>query len=798
MFKQLYKTGVRFLSSAATDDEWKIVNGVFVKVARMTQPPAAVSAEQSLDAIANTSPAEVTSESTPIFSSADPMEPLEMHSIEMDQQFSARQNKWKALLGTLEPVKTMTKKTYPNRYKSNEYFQPIVRAGDLGTNRLLSKSEPTKEKVEKVRQTSIEFPDLLKAAETSNALPSGQLSWRDSLDTGYKKWTSSAADDANHVKLSTFLKTYSPDSVSTRELVEFAAPLICPKRNEGPSPLIGLKPAHVWQLYSIVSNNAPSLLNALTSQHWSSIIRSTVLSFFPTNPAIVTIPEFLGPMLQKCSNRIVSDKKYRGVSFTAETYAALYKAHYGDPRKAIAVHEIARSNAATSKVPLITDESIRIFLGVLLYGGGPEFRMPDVHIQRSGPILAYRTNSSGTKPTLVDVASVVEDLWQDMEDFVIRPSQDTYLAFLEAFAVFGEKNMVEKVHKRLTLAAKRKNGMMDDLVYKALMDAHEKCGNFTAVTRLFDSLEAAHVPFDISIVNANLRCLFNIGQFETLLNCFHRIAQSSTVHPTDETIDILLCSLVKFGPQPEIASAYLTAVNKFLTATIDFSSTNRPINLTSYVSLITSACSLSNLTVSQSAYTNMKANLMLRNSSPTSIQTFTSRKAISPILRLLAKTNYTLEPALGFFRRELLTKERVMHHWVRINAGVQKQFLKKKEKLCSDLDNPELYSSKRLKLETALQNLEELNEKGLDIRVGRKGPFSECYEALELGAREGLESRVAMLGGVGIGSGLDRGDELMLLSDSLAALEKEEFELAVLSCEEGGVAVNLGPEKDSM
>ncbi|KAJ3020894.1 UNVERIFIED_CONTAM: hypothetical protein HDU68_009908 [Siphonaria sp. JEL0065] len=525
-----------------------------------------------------------------------------------------------------------------------------------------------------------------------------------------------------------------------------------------------------------------------------------LLAFVPTDPSkAATIPEFLPPMLQKCANKIISDMKLRSVAFTPTTFSALYKSHIADPRKAIAVHEIARSKSQSTRTLFISDTSIRVLIGVLLYGGGKEFRTPDVYIQRSGPILAYRTMSTGTKPTLVDIASIVEDLWHDLESFDIQPSRNTLLAFIEAFGVFGEKNMVEKVHKRLSLCSKRKGEELDLSAYQTLMAAHEACGNYLAVIRLFDALETSGLIPTSHLLNANLRCLSRLDQHAALLESFDQVSSrhQSNIHriqPTDEGIHLILTSLVKLSPSPEVTTPYLTAVESFLTSTIDFSNSHRPISIASYVSLITASCALSNLSVAQTAYKNMKSNVTLRNNHSNAPEIFTSRLAVAFILRLLAKTNKTLDPALAFFRQELFTKDRVTHHCIRIRNGAQKQYLLKKSKLTAGLDECSSLSRK-CRLEALISALDKENEKGVKMRMGKDGPFGQCYEALEVGFREGLENRVLKQGGVELGSSLDRGMELMGLADELALLEREEHEMVIMCCEEAGVNVFVPGEE---
>ncbi|KAJ3080403.1 hypothetical protein HDU99_008470, partial [Rhizoclosmatium hyalinum] len=471
------------------------------------------------------------------------------------------------------------------------------------------------------------------------------------------------------------------------------------------SPLHGIKPALVYQLYSTVSSKSPSLLNALTQSHWDSLAQHTLLAFLPTDPSTCpTIPQFLPPMLTSCYTRIITDMKLRNVPFTATTFAALYKSHIGDPRKAIAIHEIARAqmDAKSCLVPVISDESIQTLIGVLLYGGN-SIRSPEVHIQRSGPILAYRTTSSGTKPTLVDIASVMEDLWQDLETYKIRASRATLLAFVEAFGSFKEKNWVERVHRWMTPGGgKTKRGPeFTIVVYRAFMVAH------------------GH-----SLLKTNLRCLAALNRFETLLHTFPRVTEHHKIHPTDETIQLLLNSLVKIAPPSKITTPYLTSVNEFITQALDLSSqSHRLIIIASYVSLITSSCKLSFLPLAYTSYNDMKGTILLRNAHTTALKTFTSRTAVASILETESAnpTTSSFETAMSFFRTEMFpngSNNKTDESATRPNL----LNFPKPQKLVSDI------SALESKIAAAL---DAGFRKGLELRISEQGIEEGILEAEE-------------------------------------------------------------------
>ncbi|ORY38451.1 hypothetical protein BCR33DRAFT_720819 [Rhizoclosmatium globosum] len=323
-------------------------------------------------------------------------------------------------------------------------------------------------------------------------------------------------------------------------------------------------------------------------------------------------------------------------------------------------------------------------------------------------------------------------------------------------------------------------------VYRALMVAHEQCENYGAVVRLFDALEASGLPIDVSLLNTNLRCLAALNQFETLLHTFPRVTEHHKIHPTDETIQLLLDSLVKIAPPSQITTSYLTSVNEFITQALDLSSqSHRPITIASYVSLITSACKLSSLPLAYTSYNDMKAAILLRNAHTTALETFTSRNAVASILETESAnpTTSSFETAVSFFRAEVLTLSRV--------AGFQTAQTAKLTNLQRDLSSQFSQTSKKAqKLVSDISALESKIAAGVPVRVGLNGPFAVCYKALDAGFRKGLELRISEQGiEEGIGSGIDRGSELMMLANKLEELEAEERELVRMACEmdDGGV-----------
>ncbi|KAJ3287222.1 hypothetical protein HDU79_005875 [Rhizoclosmatium sp. JEL0117] len=799
-------TSTSTLTARATkeeeDDEWVIRDGVFVRSTSSAAPSSTGSTGStgSSNSSSSSAPSSTLSGSTasvivpasapsqpppsesasPAATLPDPPPVQQQQQQNPDTTNAVRADRWAQLMRTLSKDQTTSSQTNYNhhhhhqhpRHPSNyNHSSPLVKPG------VLSPSSTQNQPPSRTSETeSITFPtsSLLQSHLSLNHVPNSH--WSTTLDRFYHSWSSNeqtSAENQSDNSISAFFKNTPNPSIN--QLITFAAPYLCPKQPTSPStpssqsksnathshvsqsPLHGIKPALVYQLYSTVSSKSPSLLNALTQSHWDSLAQHTLLAFLPTDPSTCpTIPQFLPPMLTSCSTRIITDMKLRNVPFTATTFAALYKSHIGDPRKAIAIHEIARAqmDAKSCLVPVISDESIQTLIGVLLYGGNA-IRSPEVHIQRSGPILAYRTTSSGTKPTLVDIASVMEDLWQDLETYEIRASRATLLAFVEAFGSFKEKNWVEQVHRRMTLGGgKTKRGAEFTIdVYRALMVAHEQCENYGAVVRLFDALEAS-----------------------------------------DETIQLLLDSLVKIAPPSRITTPYLTSVNEFISQALDLSSqSHRPITIASYVSLITSACKLSSLPLAYTSYNDMKAAILLRNAHTTALETFTSRTAVASILETESAnpTTSSFETAVSFFRAEVLTLSRVSHHWRRISAGFQTAQTAKLTNLQRDLSSQFSQTSKKAqRLVSDISALESKIAAGVPVRVGLNGPFAVCYKALDAGFRKGLELRISEQGiEEGIGSGIDRGSELMMLANKLEELEAEERELVRMACEmdDGGV-----------
>ncbi|KAJ3081435.1 hypothetical protein HK100_009881 [Physocladia obscura] len=501
--------------------DWVRIDGVFVKGAKQSLQTL-TSSSQSLPSNTNQNAADnqAIDSNRDLHLDEESESPSENTPAQL-ASFDSRQNSWSSILATLKasanPPQSRFRQSDQNKkslQRDNHHYNPniVVKPGIItATSRATTKNAlkisltdhvPWFEH-DKQKNISINFPEfhLLEAHKTASKTK--EKSWSDSLDFYYNSWKNSESLNADqNTEFSTLLNSLS-SKYSPNALAEMASKYFYP--NYG-TKLFGKKAREVWQAYSIISNRAPKLWNSLTQKHYENIVKATLLSFLPTNPAAAeSVPHFLNQMFHACSHCITLDMKRREVALNAVIYSGLYRANIADPRKAIATHEFIRRqmNAKDKSNTLISDESIRTLIGVLLYGGGENFQHfnKNLVMERKGPFMTFRNleknSSEETHPfSKLDMASMIEDLWQDLQTFSIKLSMETFMAFIDAFGMFREKNMVETVHERLAASAKKEKLEFTEDIYCGLMVAHERCENFSAVVRLFDDLEAKGLPIN--------------------------------------------------------------------------------------------------------------------------------------------------------------------------------------------------------------------------------------------------------------------------------------------------------------
>ncbi|KAJ1555696.1 hypothetical protein HK405_014480, partial [Cladochytrium tenue] len=275
----------------------------------------------------------------------------------------------------------------------------------------------------------------------------------------------------------------------------------------------GVEPDIVWSLYETLSDRYPETLAYLKRVHWTRIARAAIIAAIPTKwdwkveNGHSKDPHFV-KVLPRRSLRLLCDMKRSGMHPDSEIYSALYKGFQSDPKQAMDVHRFIIKSShglmpASGGVKVVSDESIRRLLGVLLYGGHPSyFRRPKVfdsetgqhvsfliqpHSQQLGLLVDSETNG---RKSVFDAASAAEELWDDMKALKIQPSVDTLLAFLEAFSVWNDRALVAKVHARL----ERHVGSNKDLnVYEGLIMAYFRLRGFKTVLKIADEVVQKHM-----------------------------------------------------------------------------------------------------------------------------------------------------------------------------------------------------------------------------------------------------------------------------------------------------------------
>ncbi|KAJ3093808.1 hypothetical protein HK100_006406, partial [Physocladia obscura] len=217
-----------------------------------------------------------------------------------------------------------------------------------------------------------------------------------------------------------------------------------------------------------------------------------------------------------------------------------------------------------------------------------------------------------------------------------------------------------------------------------------------------------------------------------------------------------------------------------------------------YISIIDACVALGDLKLAQHIYTEFKAAVLLKKCTiafeastlsssnkgdgfvkeglvvhkEEKLRKFTPRRTIASMLRLMSCVQAPdLRDAVRFFENEvLLDEERVQTHWKEIEngwKGVQKSELVKAQ---------EASKRSRVKiLDSRVNELMNVMQSGVPVRVGFDGPFAVCYKAIDVGFRIGLEQKIAKKGiEDGIGSGIDRGRNLMHLAAFIEKLQEIE------------------------
>ncbi|KAJ3252220.1 hypothetical protein HDU77_005256 [Chytriomyces hyalinus] len=797
-------------------DEWAMVNGAFVRVEKrrtVRQPkdaaannPTSISSNggdaasnppSSIHSSDSSSKSSFATSSTPsefVFKN-DPAyegEPSSENEASIpDQQMNlihdARQSSWSDILDTLSSTRklrglkeTRQAPTWRSNKNIPQQLNVVVKPGFIQNPHAVERRAlPLFPIYQDYREKEVE-------------------KWYDPLDKYHRAWTEHPREDPELLK---FIRNNL--RLNCAKLEAFALPYLAPHGLDD-KVLNNLNPEHIWKLYLTVSTRSPGTLNALKPHHWVSLIRHTLHAFLPTNPSKDTtvIPAHVPRLLVECSRQIVLDMKQVGLGLTPEVFAGLYRASIADPRTAIATHEIARARMTRERTkranlhfhPTVSEESIRELIAVLLYGGGRKEYANPFHFQRANGILSFRNSVKGA-PTLVHIARVVEDLWQDLEELSIWPSQPTLLAFLDAFGTFQDKHMVGIVQSRLDQNINMKKSAFNIPCYRGLIAAHFNCGNYAAVMRKFNAYQASNLAIDGETLSLALASLFHLKEYSNVLKTFAAVSSAHSINPKDDDIELILKALVLSKEDEASEKKYLQSVNHYINDAIisnNGNSINPYVTSRSYMSLLEVCAKLGYRSITMTTYNNLKAIVQLFHLEKRSqLPPIVARRSVSQVLKLLSSESANLSTAATFFRSEVLDRDRVRHHWV-MNALSHKESYERDLWLARQrLENAKAAKGVKPKvieeLEKELSFVKLEVERGIQLRSGTGGPFEECYRAIDAGFRQGLEVRVAKAGGGGIGSGVDRSEDLMKLEETLKKLEEEELKLIGEVLEEEGL-----------
>ncbi|KAJ3346371.1 hypothetical protein HDU83_003146 [Entophlyctis luteolus] len=745
--------------------------------------------------------------------------------------FDARQDRWMSILSTLKETalqaeerrKVLPEGPTKNSAPKSTHRKSDLRSGIVVKEGFVAPSEVSSPReIEEYRQISgFEFPSS--CPDSYEQYP--KTTWLDSLDVLYH---ASCMKPNHQSSLSAFLSTYS-ESTPRSEAIALCASLFYPEKG---SLLLGENPMEIWRFFEIVSSHFPNALNGLSGEHWENIIRHTIFAFAPTNIGSAPLPEHIRSVLPLSVTRIIGEMKKRRIPFTSVTFSAMYRANVADPRKAVAAHEYARAsqqkiaNSSTEsirKTSLISDESIRTLLGILLYGGSLDNTwcsrgmIPGYVVKRDGPILsflkihAHRTaedsqRSQGGALKLVDLASVAENLWNDSESFGIQLSRQTLVAFIQAFGTFKDKSMVETAHRRLMMLPKQSKDVASNVLqqeeYRALIAAHRNCGNLKAVVRLYESSNGIIGSADD--LEPVFTSMSELGLQSDILKSFAAAYKKQPFPLTNNIIEQILQALVSLTKgdsgvsiSKKQAKVHFRNVLSFLDSTMAKGKEERVerVSTRSHISLLYACVEIGDLQFALDVYWRMKAarsssaqteyesassEIVATDTSPTAdsraheFTDFTPRPCVAQILHLWCSQSVSgpeqlranLKAAAHFFETELLTEERVGVHWRKIENGWRRAQNARSHHAPVSQAPPH----------DAVEKDRRLG--GPPIRVGQDGVFQICYDKLDAGFRSGLEKRITADGGdVGIGSGIDRGPDLLMLSETLEYLRTREKEI---------------------
>ncbi|KAJ3268740.1 hypothetical protein HK104_005287 [Borealophlyctis nickersoniae] len=194
-----------------------------------------------------------------------------------------------------------------------------------------------------------------------------------------------------------------------------------------------------------------------------------------------------------------------------------------------------RARVAHTTTPLISDKFFLTLLGVYLR-----------------PVNGFK---------YVEKAA---SLREDMRKFGMQPNVDASMAFLEAFGALGDAGGVASIHAGLI--HRRISGLKwGTREYEALMVAHDGCGNFKAVERLWTTVLEKKVPFGFPACKSYLHALAHFNDNAKIAN-LHRYMDKEKIPYDDDCMAVFAHAYAQLGNVSELTQRVRKRLERRLTS----------------------------------------------------------------------------------------------------------------------------------------------------------------------------------------------------------------------------------------
>ncbi|KAJ3140988.1 hypothetical protein HDU90_007011 [Geranomyces variabilis] len=367
-------------------------------------------------------------------------------------------------------------------------------------------------------------------------------------------------------------------------------------------------------------------------------------------------------------------------------------------------------------------------------------------------------------------------VWQDMRDFVIVPSADTYCGLLEAFSAGGsgvqpDLQAVVKISGFMKLNAP--NRTLEPVSIHALILAHTACGHHKAVLKLADEMRERKLPLGFSHYKAIMKA--HVAEFSPMLAIREFVSmQSQGIRADDECCELALRSYAASRNPGGV-----TKIHRLISAALarpsypsDEATGTMPgdiITARSYLALIEAYRALNDARSAISTYMELKAYLLNsyahKDESKPLRQSqhhvpWPSRAAVTHVAATLAAAGDAAR-ARAFLLTEALEPVRLEALWSRAHSGTEKRARIAREKLEMQLADAReeargAYSERRKHIKARVPILEKrlakmkagTEQASARILVGQEGVLKVVYEGFaqawkEMVDRLGLEFQAA-------------------------------------------------------